>query len=111
VVGRKKDPEISTKQLEAYQILLNHVKEFGFQPNMVEMKQLLGVEAPSIRGRLKQLADKGLIDSAPSRAERCVRFKGIKFFAYRVDDGGNPLPDQFEVGDCVVVIKKKGGAK
>jgi hypothetical protein len=104
---RKKILEVTPKQAEVYEILLNHVREFGFQPTTREIADLLGVQAPGIRERLAALVEKGFLEAPPHKTERRYGFPGVKFVAYLVDEDGNPREQTVRIGDREVKI---GGA-
>lgn len=105
--GRKASLEVSEKQLEVFELILNTVMEFGYQPSLRELKDLLGVSSPSIRARLIHLVAKGMLTPPPHGSERCYGFVGLKFLAYQTDASGNPLEKKVTVGDCEVTFKKK----
>lgn len=103
---------VTPKQLEVYELLLNHVREHGFQPSLGELGRLIqgGLSAPTVATRISHLVNKGMLLDTPHRTERCFGFVGLKFAPIMVDDKGNPLPDQeFEMGGCVITVTRKGG--
>lgn len=109
-MSRKKIQDVTPKQLEVFELLLGYVREHGYQPSLTELGQMVpgGISMPSTLARMAQLVEKGMLTQPPPRRDRCYGFPGLRFLAYQVGDDGNPLPDQsFEVGDCVVTIKKK----
>lgn len=111
-VPRKPILEVTPKQAEVFELILNHVKEFGYQPTLAELSKLLKIETPAVRERVAQLVSKGLLGAAPPKGERCVRFKGLKFVAYEVDDEGKPLDGQeIALGDFVITVRRKAGGK
>ncbi len=105
--GRKAILEVTPKQIEVYELILNHVKMYGFQPNLNELSRLLNIKLPATRERVHQLVNKGLFTTAPFKSERSLGFVGVKFAAYEVDQDGNPVSQTIDLGTHTLTIKPK----
>jgi repressor LexA len=73
-----KQNDISDKQAEVLQFIIEYVEEHGFQPTTGEMAKNFGISINAIKDRLKLLAEKKVIEIMP-RQERAIAIKHLKF--------------------------------
>jgi SOS-response transcriptional repressor LexA len=85
-MSRKKQTEVSQKQLELYRFLVHHIEENGYQPSHTEMADAFGVTKRAILDRLRQLEAKGLIEPPEAGRERAIRLKYVRFQAVHARD-------------------------
>jgi predicted transcriptional regulator len=86
------DPNVSEKQFEVVQIIIEHVEKHGFQPTHGEIGDVLGITKTAVRQRLLEAAARGFIEVPVRGRERAVIIKGLRFKAYFEDSGQLPNP-------------------
>jgi Mn-dependent DtxR family transcriptional regulator len=71
--------EVSAKQAEVWDYIVNHVCEHGFQPTAVDMAEHFKVTPAAVRERVTHLVRKGLLGLGARGTERSLDLMGLKF--------------------------------
>jgi SOS-response transcriptional repressor LexA len=84
--GRKPIEEITEKQKEILVLIIDCIRQNGYQPSRDELAVAVGATSHAVTQRVDQLVRKGYLELAPSRGERRLRIPGLRFIATRNDD-------------------------
>lgn len=89
----RKIPGLTQPQAEVVLAIIKFVEEHGYQPSLGQLGEILGgITVKSVRDRLVQCAEKGVVIFPPRKSERCYRLVGVKFKAVLTDEPV-PAPD------------------
>jgi SOS-response transcriptional repressor LexA len=82
----KRVEEITEKQGEVLNFLIDHVSKYGYQPSIGEMAKEFGITHVAMADRIRQLASKGVLDLPGPRQERCFLLRHYRFSPVLVED-------------------------
>lgn len=75
-----KNSKPTQPQLEVYFFLVQYVAAHGFQPSQRELAERFGIKQASMSGRLKGLAEHGLVEFPDAaKRDRAIRLKRVSF--------------------------------
>lgn len=69
----QKQEDITPKQLQLYNTIVDYVCMFGFQPNLTELGAKLKISRKAISDRLAQLTTKGYVELVGNRATKLLK--------------------------------------
>jgi len=85
--GRKPIEEITDKQKEVLQMIVEFIQEKGYQPSRQDLADRMGITRHAATQRVWQLSRKGFVRLQPGGGERCLILPGLRFEA-RIETPG-----------------------
>lgn len=88
--GRKPIEEITEKQREILELIINFVQENGYQPSRDQLAAMVGATRHAVNQRIEHLVNKGYLGFDSKGGERCLRICGVTFKAKLTNEILNP---------------------
>ena len=84
--GRKPIEQITEKQREVLELVINFIEEKGYQPSRDELAAMVGATRHAVNQRIEHLINKGYLAYESKGGERCLRIRGVAFSARITDE-------------------------
>lgn len=84
--GRKPIEEITEKQKEILELIIEYVQENGHQPSRDQLAAMVGATRHAVNQRIEHLVNKGYLGFDSKGGERCLRIRGVAFTARLTDE-------------------------
>lgn len=84
--GRKPIEEITEKQKEILELIIDFVEKNGHQPSRDQLAVMVGATRHAVNQRIEHLVKKGYLDYDSKGGERCLRIRGVGFAAHLIPD-------------------------
>lgn len=83
---RKPIEEITDKQREILELIIEGVQKNGYQPSRAELAMATGTTRHAVTTKINHLVNKGYLEVASQGGERCLRICGVAFTARLLTD-------------------------
>lgn len=85
-MGRKAIEEVTEKQREILELLIQMTMENGYQPSRADLAMATGTTRHAVSVKIQHLVNKGFLKVVDGGGERCLRILGVKFLPVRNND-------------------------